>query len=125
MMTLTQMRHTKLWFAGAAGNWPLAAYEIAELKEGFDEIIAFHPTHDDVSIDELLPQMMADPLEHLDGAIAAKDSVRFIAAFNALTAGCNSCHQAAAFALNVVTRPTTNPYSNQNFATPGTREAAH
>src|SRR5947208_2225088 len=26
IMTLQQMRHLKLWFAGQAGNWPLAAY---------------------------------------------------------------------------------------------------
>jgi hypothetical protein len=24
IMTLTQMRHAKLWFAGQAGNWSLA-----------------------------------------------------------------------------------------------------
>ena len=26
IMTLTQMRHVKLWFAGDAANWPLAKY---------------------------------------------------------------------------------------------------
>src|SRR5262245_49113865 len=31
LMILQQVRHTKLWFAGEAGNWPLAEYEIEEL----------------------------------------------------------------------------------------------
>ena len=35
IMTLNQMRHIKLWFAGKATNWPLASYELDELEEGF------------------------------------------------------------------------------------------
>jgi hypothetical protein len=35
LMSANQMRHAKLWFAGEAGNWPLAAYDLDELKEGF------------------------------------------------------------------------------------------
>ena len=37
-MALQQLRHIKLWFAGRAGNWPLADYEIDELKDGFDDV---------------------------------------------------------------------------------------
>jgi hypothetical protein len=47
IMTLQQMRHTKLWLAGEAGNWDLAAYEIKELGEGFDDVIKFHPSHEE------------------------------------------------------------------------------
>jgi hypothetical protein len=36
IMSLQQMRHAKLWFAGQAENWELADYEIDELGEGFD-----------------------------------------------------------------------------------------
>src|SRR5262249_53615530 len=38
MMVQQQMRHIKLWFAGDAGNWPLADYEIDQLKDGFDDV---------------------------------------------------------------------------------------
>src|SRR5580658_3550722 len=38
IMTLQQLRHIKLWFAGRAGNWPLADYEIDELNEGFEDV---------------------------------------------------------------------------------------
>src|SRR5213593_2269437 len=48
IMTLQQMRHLKLWFAGQAGNWPLADYELDELKEGFEDIVKYFPVKDDV-----------------------------------------------------------------------------
>ena len=38
IMTLQQLRHIKLWFAGRAGNWPLADYEVGELNEGFEDV---------------------------------------------------------------------------------------
>jgi hypothetical protein len=120
IMSATQMRHTKLWFAGKARNWPLAAYELDELKEGFDDVVTFHPTHKDAPapLAELLPQITGAPLKMLDEAISAKDSGKFVKAFDALTGACNACHQAAKFGFNVVTRPTANPYTNQNFEAP-------
>ena len=48
IMTLQQMRHLKLWFAGQGGNWPLAGYELDELKEGFEDVVKYFPTKDDV-----------------------------------------------------------------------------
>lgn len=42
IMSLQQMRHTKLWLAGEVGNWDLAAYEVDELGEGFDDVVKFH-----------------------------------------------------------------------------------
>src|SRR5215467_9530965 len=53
IMSLQQMRHLKLWFAGAAKNWPLADYELDELKEGFDDLIKFFPVKDDMKIGDL------------------------------------------------------------------------
>ena len=38
IMAFQQERHLKLWFAGRAGNWPLADYEIDKLKDGFDDV---------------------------------------------------------------------------------------
>ena len=45
IMSLTAMRHAKIWFAGQAENWALATYELDELKEGFEDAELFHPTH--------------------------------------------------------------------------------
>src|SRR5437667_6263294 len=79
IMTLTQMRHAKLWFAGQAGNWPLAAYEIDELKEGMDDAATFHPTHKDspLPIPGLIDKMMKEPIQQVEAAVDAKDLARF------------------------------------------------
>ena len=34
-----QLRHARLWFAGEAQNWNLAAFEVQELKEAFDAVV--------------------------------------------------------------------------------------
>ena len=117
IMAANQMRHAKLWFAGEAGNWPLADYEVDELTEGFDDVVRFHPTHKDSPqpLRDLVQALIEPPLAKLRVAIEARDKQRFEAAFDALTAGCNACHQATHFGFNVVVRPTANPYTNQRF----------
>jgi len=117
-MSATQMRHSKLWFAGQAGNWALAAYELDEIKEGFGEITRFHPTHpgSPVPIREILPKLMRAPLARLQVAISSQNLEKFDEAFDSLTASCNACHQAEKFGFNVITRPSSNPYTNQDFS---------
>jgi hypothetical protein len=120
IMTLTQMRHAKLWLAGQAGNWPLASYELDELNEGMQDAATFHPTHKDapLPIPALIDKMMKDPLLQLEKAIGARDGSGFSQAFDTLTDACNSCHRATNFGFNVVTRPSANPYVNQTFESP-------
>jgi hypothetical protein len=50
IMSLQQMRHSKLWFAGNARNWDLAGYEVDELKEGFEDVAKLSPTVNGVSV---------------------------------------------------------------------------
>lgn len=120
LMSLQQMRHVKLWFAGEAGNWKLAQYELDELKEGFDDVVRLHPTHKDspVPVSEVVPRIMTLPLSDLGKTVEARDRSRFGKAYDALTAACNSCHEATNFGFNVVRRPAVNPYPNQSFAAP-------
>ena len=117
IMTLQQMRHTKLWLAGQAGNWELAAYEIKELGEGFDDIVKYHPTHEEspVAPKDAIPRMVTAPVANLKAVIGSKDAQAFDPAFDALTKACNNCHEATNFGFNVVQRPATNPYPNQVF----------
>jgi len=117
IMSLTSMRHQKLWFAGQAGNWRLAAYELDELQEGFADAVRFHPTHKDAArpLTELVPEFTAGPIESVRRGISMRDPAVFEAAFDALTAGCNGCHVAADFSFNVIVRPAANPFSNQSF----------
>jgi hypothetical protein len=117
MMSLQQMRHVKLWFAGQAENWDLAAYEVDELGEGFDDIVKFHPTHKDspVAPKDAIPRMVTGPIKDLRAAVDKKDPRAFVQAYDALTTSCNNCHQATNFAFNAVQTPATNPYPNQVF----------
>jgi hypothetical protein len=118
MMSLQQMRHTKLWFAGQAHNWELAAYEIDELGEGFDDIVKFHPTHKDAPVapKDAIPRMVTEPLKELRAAVDTKDPQTFARAYDSLTTSCNKCHQATNFGFNAVQTPATNPYPNQVFS---------
>jgi hypothetical protein len=117
-MTLQQMRHTKLWLAGEAGNWRLAAYEIKELGEGFDDVVKFRPTHEEspVAPKDAIPRMVTAPVAEISAAVAKQDLKAFEQGYDALTKACNDCHQATNFGFNVVQRPATNPYPNQVFA---------
>jgi hypothetical protein len=120
IMTLQQMRHIKLWFAGQAGNWPLARYEVDELGEGFDDVIKYHPTHKEspVAPKDAIPRMILEPLAEVRAAAEKKDAAAFTQAYDRLTAACNNCHRATSFGFNVVGRPTANPYTNQVFQPP-------
>jgi len=117
LMSLQQMRHAKLWLAGQAGNWELAAYEIKELNEGFDDVVRLHPTHEGSPVDpkDAVPMMMTGPLEALGQAVAKQSPADFATAFDELTTGCNGCHEATNFGFNQVQRPSANPYPNQVF----------
>ncbi len=117
MMSLQQMRHVKLWFAGQAENWELADYEVDELGEGFDDIVKYHPTHKEspVAPKDAIPRMVTQPLKDLRSAIEKKDARGFVQAYDSLTAACNNCHQATNFMFNAVQTPATNPYPNQVF----------
>jgi hypothetical protein len=119
LMSLQQLRHDKLWRAGQTGNWELASYELDELGEGFDDVVLYHPTHKDspLKLSDIVPKIMGQPIQKTRAAIEAKDAQAFSDAFDALTAGCNSCHQATNFGFNVVRRPSDAAwFGNQDFA---------
>ena len=116
IMALQQMRHAKLWLAGSAGNWELASYELDELKEGFDDVMTYAPVHDGVRLAPLVKTVTDGAIPELAKAIAARDGGRFATAFDALTGGCNACHQSAKRGFIAIQRPSGLPYPNQNFA---------
>jgi hypothetical protein len=109
IMTLQQLRHIKLWFAGRAGNWPLADYEIGELNEGFEDVTKLLGG-------DTVDKAVGAPMQALQKIIDNKDRAAFTGAFDQLTAGCNSCHHTLDHGFIAIQRPTSLPYSNQNFA---------
>jgi hypothetical protein len=108
IMSLQQMRHIKLWFAGNAANWPLADYEVGELGEGFDDVRKLLG-------DDIVNQHIGGPVAALQKAIDGKDRKAFIAAFDNLSAGCNACHKSLDHGFISIQRPNMLPYSDQNF----------
>lgn len=116
IMALQQMRHAKLWLAGSQKNWPLADYELDELREGFDDVQKMHATHDGVPVGAMVKSLTAAPVAALGKAIEAKDAAAFGKSFDQLTDACNSCHRAAKRAFIVITRPSASAYPNQSFS---------
>lgn len=118
IMAQTATRHAKLWFAGQAQNWDLAAYEVEELKEGLEDAGKYHPTHKHIahSIPDLIAKTMDQPLADIELAVKNKDQQAFTEHYDKLTAACNACHRGTEFDFNVVTRPTFNPFANQAFS---------
>jgi hypothetical protein len=110
-MSSIQMHHAKLWFAGKNENWDLANFEIEEIQESLDDIQQY--CADSPSIKPL--PMIFPPLDSVKRAISEKNIARFKTSFNLLTNTCNSCHQAANHAFNVIRIPDTPPVSNQVF----------
>ena len=51
----------------------------------------------------------------LDTAIKAKDRAGFMEAYDALTAGCNGCHQTTQQSFIVVKRPDVGSFLDQDF----------
>ncbi len=117
IMAQTSGRHIKLWYAGSALNWKLAAYELDELQEGFDEAEQFHPMHKNIKqpLATLFNSYMHPPLQQLKIAIADQDETNFKNAYVDLTTACNACHQQTEFGYNKIKQPNNNPYANQEF----------
>jgi hypothetical protein len=111
IMALQQMRHIKLWFAGHAGNWRLADYEIGELKEGFDDVTKLLGG-------DIVDSHVGAPIAALEKAIDVKDRAGFDTAFDKLSAGCNACHHTLDHGFIAIHRPTWLPYSDQSFTPP-------
>ncbi len=115
-MTATQLRHAKLWFAGKAKNWDLAAYEIDELMEGLEDAEKQFPTRDGIPVADMIRANIDPAVEDLRKAVEAKSSTGFAVAFDKLTGACNTCHAGANKPFIRIQRPTASPLSNQDFA---------
>jgi len=108
IMTLQQLRHIKLWFAGRAGNWALADYEMGELNEGFEDV-------NKLLGGDTVDKMVGDPIKALQKAIEDKNRTAFATAYDKLSAGCNNCHRTLDHGFIVIQRPALLPYSDQVF----------
>ncbi|HVS94859.1 MAG TPA: hypothetical protein VHE54_00185 [Puia sp.] len=113
-MSGIQVHHAKLWFAGKAGNWRLADFEIGEIQEAVDDINKYCTDRPEVSS---LP-MLQPALDSVSHAVTRADAAAFSRTFMVLTNTCNNCHRATRHEFNVIQVPATPPFSNQLFAKP-------
>jgi cytochrome c556 len=116
LMMLTQLGHFKLWYAGAVQNWPLAAYELAQIRANIVDAKRLYPNNSQSNM-----TMMTPAADDLDDAIKAKESVKFRNAFGKLTSACNSCHEATGFGFIKIREPRlspieTSPFSDESFS---------
>jgi hypothetical protein len=110
-----QVDHAKLWLAGEARNWELAAYQLGELKEVFSDVQDFIPRYQNIPVGDMIDAIITGTVSDMEGAIATRDFSKFSASFDKLTGACNSCHQAANRAYIAIKRPTQSNFSNQDF----------
>ena len=113
IMNAVQARHMKLWFAGKATNWDLAAYELRQLKAGLVEAAVLYE-----GIPVTNVTTMSQTVQSIADAIAARDNKQFAKAFGELTNGCNTCHTQMQRGFIAIQTPTVSPFSNQSFAPP-------
>lgn len=112
IMSAAQTRHQKLWLAGRAQNWELAAYELRQLKTGLVEAALLYSGIPVGNVTTLEPS-----LQSVSDAIDAKDGRAFAKALGGLTEGCNACHRAMGRGFVVMTVPgDRQPFANQQFA---------
>ena len=113
IMNAVQLRHSKLWFAGRAQNWQLAAYELRQLKAGLLESAVLY---EGIPVSNVTT--MTNPVQSIADAIETKDNKRFAKAARELTDGCNACHKSMGRGYITIQMPTASPFSNQSFAPP-------
>jgi cytochrome c553 len=115
IMILTQLGHFKLWYAGAVQNWPLANYELEQIRASISIAKTLYPDSEKSNMDTMRPAA-----EDLDKAINAKDAASFTRAYSKLTAACNACHEATGFGFIKIRVPRlspieTSPFSDESF----------
>ena len=89
-----------LWFAGQAGNWPLADFFLSETHSHLKWAVRVIPKRKDnagrdVDLVAILQAVENSPLKDLENAVKAKDKVAFEKAYRFMLEGCYSCHKAA------------------------------
>lgn len=114
-MNVILMEHNKLWFAAKARNWPLAEYQLGEIKEIMGDVQDFVPTFKNLPLADMLDAVITKEIVALEKSIEAKDYKAFTAGYDKLTAACNACHQGTENGFVVIKRPTQPAFTNQDY----------
>jgi len=116
MLGPIQGRHAKLWFAGDAQNWDLAAYELDELQESIEGAGKFHKGFKGKPVAPMIKSIMDEPFKAVDKSIAEKNKADFVNAYDKLSAACTQCHAATGFGYIRIQRPTAPEFTDMDFS---------
>ena len=114
-MNVILIEHNKLWFAAKARNWPLAEYELGEIKEIMGDVQDLVPTFKNLPLADMLDAVVTKEIAALEKSIETKDSKAFTAGYDKLTQACNACHQGTGNGFVVIKRPTQPAFTNQDY----------
>ncbi|HXZ22246.1 MAG TPA: hypothetical protein VEH78_05720 [Pseudolabrys sp.] len=114
-MNVILIEHNKLWFAAASRNWPLAAYELGEIKEVMSDVQDHVPKFKSLPLADMIDAVITREVADLEKAIEAKDFKAFAAGYDKLTAACNACHQGTENGFIVIQRPNRPVFTNQSY----------
>ena len=115
MTMLVQPRHIKLYYAGQAKNWTLAAFQVNELRGALARIGRTIPNYRNINVDTAVAAIFTDKLKAVDAAIKAADSAQFTAAYKEMTSACNDCHKGMEHPFLVIKVPDASNYPDQEF----------
>jgi len=115
MNMLIQPRHAKLGLAGKAENWPLAAYALKELRQGFLVVSHAVPRWKGLPVPDLVDAAVGNPIRTLDAAVKMRFRTQFDQEYAKLTAGCNACHATTDHSFVVIKQPDASAFPNQDF----------
>jgi hypothetical protein len=115
MTMLVQPRHIKLYYAGQAKNWMLAAFQINELRGALARIGRTIPNYRNINVDTAVAAIFMDKLKAVDAAVKAADLQQFTAAYQEMTVACNDCHRGMEHPFLVIKVPDALNYPDQEF----------
>jgi hypothetical protein len=115
MSMIVQPRHAKLGLAGKAQNWPLAKYELIELRRGFVIVSKAVPRWKGLPVPDLVEAAVDDPMKLLEIAVQQQHKAQFDRAFARLTEACNACHSTTDHSYIVIKEPDGSAFPNQQF----------
>jgi hypothetical protein len=105
----------KLYFAGEARNWHLAAFYLHEIEETSEEIINANVVDEGVAVSSFMRQMFPPAIARMQEALRTQQPDQFRPAYESMLVSCNACHQSTGHAFVKIIVPTQPTYQNQDF----------
>jgi hypothetical protein len=114
MVRIQQYAH-KLWWAGQAGNLPLANFYRHEMKEDMETVANAGIVDDGVPVSENMKTYGLRASDALKEQLKTDGLKDFSAHYEALISTCNTCHRVSGHPELRMQVPTENRFSDQDF----------